>query len=109
MEHLAGRGNSGDTMVGIKAPYFDGTQPCLDADPEVFFPETPEEVYHSSKIAKEICGTCAFVELCLDYALSIDVAGIWAGTTKTDRKRLRKERKLPKPESIIKFNDALLK
>lgn len=102
-------GNIHDDMDGIKAPYFDGTQPCMDADPELFFPESPEDIYHNSRKAKEICNQCAFKTPCLDYALTVDVVGIWAGTTKTDRRRLRKERNLPRPESIIKFNDAVLK
>ena len=102
-------GNIHDDMAGIKAPYFDGTQPCMDADPELFFPESPEDIYHNSRKAKEICNQCAFKTLCLDYALTVDVVGIWAGTTKTDRRKLRKEKNLPRPESIIKFNDAVLK
>lgn len=104
-------GNTGNGTVGTKAPYFDGTQPCAqtDVDPDLFFPETPEEIYHNTRAAKTVCNSCAFIAPCLEYALSSDSGGIWAATTKTERRKIRKERGLPAPVSTLKLIDLLLK
>ena len=74
----------------ITAPAFDGTQPCAQVDPELFFPEgaTTAHVY-AKKIITPICNSCEFQEPCLEYALHSDVSGLWAGTTENDRKKIR--------------------
>ena len=97
------------SAVGTKAPKFDGTQPCASpgVDPELFFPETPEDIYHNTRKAKAICNTCVFVEDCLEYALDNDVVGIWGATTPTERKNIRRSRRLPPPKSTAKMLDRL--
>ena len=71
---------------------FDGTQLCVDEDPETFFPE--DYTYNNKEAinkAKSICGDCWMQRDCLEYAMKIpDLDGIWAGTTPLERKRLRK-------------------
>lgn len=77
----------------VKAPNFDGTQPCAKMDPELFFPEgSSSAVVKARKLLAPVCNSCAFKEPCLDYALRTDVQGIWAGTTETDRKIIRRKR-----------------
>lgn len=93
------------------APYFDGTQPCMKADPELFFPELParpnaeDKRYYSIAVtlAKEVCNECPFIGACLQYALHNDVTGIWGGTIDSDRRTIRKHRRIPppKPMSVV--------
>jgi WhiB family redox-sensing transcriptional regulator len=93
------------------APYFDGTQPCMKTDPEVFFPELPtrpnseDKRYYSILVeqAKSICNSCPFNVECLQYALYNDVTGVWGGTVDSDRRAIRKTRNIlpPKPMSLV--------
>lgn len=84
-----------------KAPYFDGSQLCLDVDADTFFAEEESE-------AKDICNDCHFINECLEYALQVDVVGIWGGTNETERAKIRKQRGIPKPLSVhVSINQAL--
>lgn len=66
-------------------PDYDGTQLCRQVDPEEFFPEsTPMQAVFG------LCGDCHFLKPCRDYAVHYDVYGIWAGTSRSDRKRVRR-------------------
>jgi hypothetical protein len=63
---------------------------CAD-DPDLFF---PEDLVGSTKNrrwvadqAKAICATCPVKILCLDYAVSAGMHGVWGGTTDFERKR----------------------
>ena len=95
------------------APSFDGTQPCMKVDPEIFFPEIDVEIGENGKekrptsqalikykiavaTAKEICTDCPFVAPCLDYAIKTTAYGIWGATDEKDRRRIKKTRKLQK-------------
>jgi WhiB family redox-sensing transcriptional regulator len=65
---------------------------CLHADPDLFFPismsgRTLDQIGE----AKRICRICPVKEPCLAWALRVrDVAGIWGGTTETERRALRR-------------------
>jgi WhiB family redox-sensing transcriptional regulator len=93
------------------APSFDGTQPCLKVDPELFFPELPARATAADKreyaitvsAAKAVCTSCPFVDACLTYALYNDVTGVWGATIDSDRRAIRKQKKIPppKPMSVI--------
>lgn len=74
-----------------KSP-FDGTQLCVDADSNLFFPETYTYLDKATiNKAKEICGDCWMQKACLEYALKEpDLDGIWGGKTPLERKRLIK-------------------
>jgi WhiB family redox-sensing transcriptional regulator len=95
-----------DTLA--TAPYFDGSQPCMKVDPEVFFPEMPvrpnaeDKRYYSIAVeqAKAVCSTCSFINECLSYALYNDVTGVWGGTVDTDRNQIRKNKKILPPKSM---------
>ena len=88
MEH----GISGKTTIGIEAPYFDGTQPCVGIGPELFFPDDPAEAIKLKVLVKPLCDSCSFKLACLQWALDNDEVGIWGGTTDRDRKELRRRR-----------------
>jgi len=92
------------------APSFDGTQPCLKVDPELFFPSMPEEYDEDDKLkpntpeekkqyeidvlaAKAVCAPCPFIEPCLAYAIKTpNTWGIWGATDERDRKRIKKQK-----------------
>lgn len=101
------------------APTFDGTQPCMKTDPEVFFPELPEKekgekitgqerrTYNIAVInAKSICGSCTFSQPCLEYALTTSVVGIWGATTERERSNLRRSRRMATPESLTTLTNS---
>lgn len=85
-------GFTDESPFGAVAPYpvLDGTQPCLEVDPDLFFPEVGEG---GSLITQTVavCRVCPFIAECLAYALTHDVTGIWGGTTGLRRKQLRRE------------------
>ena len=84
----------GKERVGIKAPYFDGTQPCAETDPEIFFPDTTREATRIKGTVRKICGSCEFQEPCLEYSLVNDVRGVWGGMLDSERKNIRRSRRL---------------
>lgn len=68
-------------------PPVDGSQPCRDVDPELFFPKRSEPDFSEPAIAT--CRRCPFLHECLAYALTNDVDGVWGGTTPAQRSALR--------------------
>ncbi len=59
---------------------------CRDSDPAVFFPSTGD----SLEPARAICATSPVARECLDEALrDRDTLGVWAGTSKNDRLKMR--------------------
>jgi WhiB family transcriptional regulator, redox-sensing transcriptional regulator len=60
-------------------------------DPTLFFPEdligSPAGRRDVINEAKAICEQCPIKIMCLDYAVSAQVQGIWGGTTESERKR----------------------
>lgn len=93
-----------------KAPQFDGTQPCAHMDPELFFPEgSSSAVVKAKKMLAPVCGSCPFQEPCLDYALHTDVQGIWAGTTDSDRRLIRRKLGIKNIEYMYVLFDKLAK
>jgi WhiB family redox-sensing transcriptional regulator len=64
---------------------------CLDADPDLFFPDQ----HHTAEEAKEICRDCVVREECLEYALANgEKFGIWGGLGERERRRVRRQRAL---------------
>ncbi|HSJ46639.1 MAG TPA: WhiB family transcriptional regulator [Euzebyales bacterium] len=60
---------------------------CLNADPDVFFPEKGG----STREAKRICAECAVRVECLEYALEHDERfGIWGGMSERERRKLKR-------------------
>lgn len=73
----------------IKAPYFDGTQPCAQVGGDLFFTEDETNSQFDMKFLRDLCNSCHFKQPCLDYALRHSVEGIWAGTGPKERSRIR--------------------
>ncbi len=60
---------------------------CLNADPDVFFPEKGG----STREAKRICAECTVRDECLEYALEHDERfGIWGGMSERERRKLKR-------------------
>jgi WhiB family redox-sensing transcriptional regulator len=60
---------------------------CLNADPDVFFPEKGG----STREAKRICAECPVRVECLEYALEEDERfGIWGGMSERERRKLKR-------------------
>lgn len=76
----------------IKAPDFDGTQPCRAIDLEYFFPIERVEEMESLKVLKPVCDSCKFQSPCLEWALDNREYGIWAGTTDDQRRSILRKR-----------------
>ena len=62
-----------------------GEAVCREIGHDVFFDEDAQ----TTSAAKNICGQCPVQTDCLNYALRIGpVAGVWGGTTASQRRRL---------------------
>jgi WhiB family redox-sensing transcriptional regulator len=62
---------------------------CLEADPDLFFPDDIRSARAQVKLAKLICRGCPVNATCLNWALaSGEEAGIWGGLTEDERRRL---------------------
>lgn len=63
---------------------------CRDMDPEIFFGHGDAMTVEETDRAKAICAECPAREACLDYAVRTNQQwGIWGGTTRGARMRLR--------------------
>ena len=47
-----------------------------------------------SDAARAVCNSCPVITPCLEHALSTDVEGVWAATSKAERSRIRLERNI---------------
>ena len=63
--------------------------------PEYYFPDDKDAVSRKLivKFAKAACSRCPVRLLCLDYAVSAHMTGIWGGTTAEERSRIRQGQK----------------
>jgi Transcription factor WhiB len=78
---------------------------CKDSDPSLFFPDGDTETTKTIGTAKAVCESCPVQAECLDLAMSFPLEnlwGIWAGTTRAGRLRMRNEARRdapPEPQS----------
>ena len=69
----------------------DATCKRLLINPIIFYPIGRQ--VSQAPLAKKVCSICPVQSECLNYALDNGIKdGIWGGLTKTERKRLRRER-----------------
>jgi WhiB family redox-sensing transcriptional regulator len=61
---------------------------CIEVPAALFFPQV-ERVSHA---VAEVCAGCPVREECLEYAIDNNELGIWAGTSASQRMKLRRRR-----------------
>jgi WhiB family transcriptional regulator, redox-sensing transcriptional regulator len=88
--------STADTSTTDRADGWRERAACNDKPTDLFFP-TPDrygyERHDPAALAqaKRICDTCLVREECLEFALDGgDVYGVWGGTTKAERERLKR-------------------
>ncbi|WP_435199525.1 WhiB family transcriptional regulator [Janibacter sp. GS2] len=74
----------------VVLPDFGGQQPCLQVDPELFFPDSPGIEPQRAKELQPLCGSCPVASSCLEFALTNSVTGVWAGTSTSERRQMRR-------------------
>jgi len=57
---------------------------CIDVDARVFHPR--KQTTGATEYAKQICRRCPVIHDCLAYATAHDLDGIWAATTRQERR-----------------------
>lgn len=72
-------------------PAFDGSEVCSQVDPEIWFPTALNQ---TGAMAKKLCQSCLWLTKCRDYAVQVDVVGIWGATNEKERSRIRKSQKI---------------
>lgn len=75
-------------------PRFTGEEPCAQVGHEWFFTAGDGTSYKDLPAVVAVCESCPMREPCLEYALNVNMRGIWGGTTEADRKRIRKARNI---------------
>ena len=78
---------------------------CRDADPELFFPPTDDDtcvlVARQKMAVAPICQACPVATECLRWALDTGQDhGLWAATTPTDRRAIRRARLSGVPDPV---------
>lgn len=65
---------------------------CRNTEPDLFFPiGATGTAVNQIDAAKRVCGQCAAVEPCLEFALATNQeSGVWGGTAEDERRKLRK-------------------
>jgi len=69
----------------------DGSQLCAQIDPEIWFPTAKKQ---TGAMAKKYCRSCPWLVRCREYAVQVDVVGIWGATNEKERSRMRKKQKI---------------
>lgn len=61
-------------------------------DPDRWF--RADSILNLAELAyvRAVCDTCPVTSECLDYALEMQVQGVWAGTTSEQRRPMRRRR-----------------
>lgn len=76
-------------LLSVQSSPFDGTQLCLEYNPDIFYPEEYEEADVAK--AKAICNICWVKERCLSFALdNNEREGVWGATTPRERRNIRR-------------------
>ena len=63
---------------------------CRGLDPEIFYPQSDEEVTE----AKDVCAQCHVRVACLEHAIGHrEKEGVWGGATERERRRIVRQRR----------------
>jgi WhiB family redox-sensing transcriptional regulator len=78
-------------------PPFDGSEACAGVGETLFFAKEPDAI----RDARKLCAGCPTLVACDTWAMEHEEFGFWAGKTALERKRIRREQRLPlhRPEA----------
>jgi WhiB family redox-sensing transcriptional regulator len=80
-----------------RRPWWHSEAACRGTDPSTFVLGRGANAAVMAR-ARAICDRCTVSEQCLDFALADpDAVGVWAGTTGTERRLLRRDATDPRP------------
>lgn len=86
-----------DDVLGADLNWVSPDAACTQqGDIDQAFFATTGRGYHR---ARRICSTCPLSQPCLEYALTHDVYGLWAGTSVKDRNRIKAGKPLDPPKT----------
>jgi hypothetical protein len=77
---------------------------CAGTDSDAFFTVERTSTYTDIKMLRKICGGCAVVDQCLDYALNHEVLGYWGNTTEFQRRAIRKRLNIIPRQLYLDYN-----
>lgn len=69
---------------GLMKPDWHRDAGCREWPPEWWFPD----IHTPNMMALRICADCLVKSECLEVALSFDSYGVWAGTSRPQRRRM---------------------
>jgi len=72
-------------MAALKLPEWQRRAACRGLDPDLFFPDRGKPATY----AKRVCADCPVRTECLAYGFK-EEHGVWGGTTREDRKKMRR-------------------
>jgi len=89
-------------------PRFTGSEPCATIGAQFYYDEdkdsTKQKLAHIP-VLEAACATCPLRAECLEWALYRERYGYWAGTTKTERERMRHDMGIRVVEPQYSFFD----
>ena len=91
-------------MIGLSEVTGEISLPCHNADPELFFDESPARISR----AKSLCGTCPMQAACLEGARSRqEPCGVWGGELFVDGQTVIAKRTVGRPRvNSVEVNPA---
>jgi WhiB family redox-sensing transcriptional regulator len=75
---------------------------CREIGIELFYPEEGGSGTDIYSYSRTICGRCVVKKECLEWAVRHEDHGMWGGTTPSERRKIRRQRKLLLQEVYVK-------
>jgi hypothetical protein len=82
---LAKQGKLGVLQIKTQFPLFSGVARCTDAEPDLFFDESPASISR----AKSMCQGCPVIKECADWAIRYEEFGVFGGLSAKERNMIR--------------------
>lgn len=90
MRVVAGCGRSSHAEREVTGVEWWEMAACADGDAERFFPRgRGVDLRRQVDAAKAVCARCPVRKKCLNWALTMNVSGVWGGCSEYERRRLR--------------------
>ena len=78
---------------------------CAGIDTELFFANDMKNRYSQEfKMIQRMCADCPVFQACKTYSMHVKVEGVWAGTTFSERERLRKQEGIEAIEMKVQYD-----